>query len=149
MKKMILVLLAFSPFAIGFFLNFIYSNYNLNGFVFLWISILFLGFWFLLGYWSSGFIKSAVQSVWIGNSLTIFTLVLIVFQEIILGRYFYNILGIASQLFYLPVLKFIYETEEFIYFLNSVHAMWMSYVLAAAFMIVVYYMGYSVRKKSF
>ena len=103
MKKMILVLLGFTPLAIGFQMNsWIMQNsvlpYGLIGLV-------FLALWVLFGYLTCAFEKTSLKSAVIANSPAFLILLLIVYQELILGQFWPNAFGVATQFYYFPLLN--------------------------------------------
>lgn len=136
MRKIILLLLAVLPFGMGYLLNYIIIKFDWCGSSI--ISLLYFFYWFYVGRISVKYTKSAVESIIIGHSFAIITIVLIVFQEIFLGRYLPNLIGFSSQMFFLPALSL---TSTFSNWL-LMNAIWEICILTFFIMILVYYLGY-------
>ena len=103
MKRIIPILIGFAPLPLGFLLNDLMINRDflpplLMGFLFLFA-------WFLFGMLSIKFVTRRKEAVLLLNTPAFLVLLLILFQEIILGRFFANIIGISSQFFYLPLMQ--------------------------------------------
>ncbi|MDF2632590.1 MAG: hypothetical protein K0Q85_1186 [Caproiciproducens sp.] len=143
MKRFLLVLFAVSPFAIGYWLNYALQKFNWAGGVPFMISILFLVYWFFIGYFSVRLTNSVRKSLLIGNSFAALVLLLNVFQDVLLHRFFLNEIGIATQNFYLPMIPLSVKIGFFI----PHRAFWGICILAFILMAAVYYLGYSFKQK--
>lgn len=148
MKKLKLLFLAASPFVIGYLLNYIMIRFNLYGTSVVMIRILFFVYWFFVGSISTKYTESIRESILMGNSFAIVSIILIIFQEVVMGRYMLNIIGTAPQMFYLGTLSLTSKLENILLFFMPIHYMWMTYSLAFVLMILVYYKGYTMRRKS-
>lgn len=109
MKKVILFCLGLIPLGLGFLMNswimanpYSFPPGKISGF-------LFLTLWTILGFISGRFTETAKKSSNIVHCPALIMLALLLFQEIILRRYWPNIIGIASQFFYLPLLSLSYS----------------------------------------
>jgi len=144
MKRFVLVLFAVSPLAVGYWLSYALQKFNWAGGVPFMISILFLVYWFLIGYFSVRLTKSSRESFLIGNGFAALVLLLNVFQGVILHRFFLNGIGTATQNFYLPMIPLSVKIGFFI----PHHAFWGTCILAFILMAVIYYLGYSLKRKN-
>ena len=147
MKKILPALLAISPFAIGYCFDFALRQFNWSGTVTLLISILFLIYWFFAGSFSAKILKSKREALCIGNSFAAISLILIVFQAIVLKRYLLNVVGFAPQMFYLPLIPLSAGLESVLLFFIPGHPLWVTCVLSFILMTAVYYAGYLVSRK--
>lgn len=147
MKKLKLLFLSGSPFVIGYLLNYVMMRFNLYGTSVVMMSVLFLVYWFFVGSISTKYTESIRESILIGNSFAIVSIILIIFQEVVMGRYMFNVIGTAPQMFYLVTLSLVSKLENVLLFFMPSHYMWMAYSLAFGLMILVYYKGYTVRMK--
>lgn len=146
MNKLKLFLFSISPFVIGYLLNYLITKLNWYGIRILIFSIIFVLYWFFIGYKSYDYVKNIKQSILIGNSFAIISIILVLIQEIILKRYMLNIIGFLSQMYYLPIMGLISVILRKILFFVSIQYMWYTYILSFALMIIIYYKGYIKNK---
>lgn len=96
-------LLAVSPLAVGYGLNHAMLNFPIPILV---IAILGLCLLFLWGYFSyriaSRDKNPFLQACWI-CAFGFLMLLLVLYQELVLGRYWFNLFGTAPQLYFLPL----------------------------------------------
>lgn len=110
MKRIILFLTGFFPLLLGYLQNHLMMTVFFNNSMpYLLISSALLVIWFFASGISVKFFSSKKEVVILLNSAAFLALLLILFQEIVLGRYWMNHIGIASQLFYLPLLNLAYR----------------------------------------
>ncbi|WP_353095125.1 hypothetical protein [Tissierella praeacuta] len=103
MKKLFLFLLGFIPLVLGFLMNsWLMQNHILK---FKLIGIIFLALWLLIGFTTCYFAKTPLKSTIIANLPAFLMLLFIMYQEIILRRYWSNIFGVATQFYYLPLIN--------------------------------------------
>lgn len=146
MNKLKLFLFSISPFVIGYLLNYLITKLNWYGIRIFIFSIIFVLYWYFIGYKSYDYVKNIKQSILIGNSFAIVSIILVLIQEIILKRYMLNIIGFLSQMYYLPVIGLISVILRKILFFVSIQYMWYTYILSFALMIFIYYKGYIKNK---
>ena len=146
MKKLILLFCSASPFLLGYLLNYVTVKFDLYGSIILAISLSFTIYWFFIGYASASFIKSPIKSIVIGNIFAIADIILILFQELVLDRYFPNAVGTYTQMFYFPMLSVAFKVENMLHLPLSYG--WMGYILSFILMLSVYYMGYYSKTKN-
>lgn len=102
---MILFLIGLIPFVLGFLMN-SWLMQNPNSILpFKLIGIIFLVFWVLVGFITCKFEKTPYQSAVIIHSPALLVLLLIIFQHMILGQFWSNLFGLATQIYYLPLLN--------------------------------------------
>lgn len=148
MKKVTLFLLGFIPLALGFIMN-SWMMKNQNSILpFKLIGVIFLLFWIFLGLKTSEFEETPVKSAIIGNSPAILMLLLIMFQEIILGRFLLNMVGIVSQFYFLPLINLSSSIVGVFLFLTPFPIeMWSSSLIAFLLMFGSYYFGGYLKRK--
>jgi len=148
MNKLKLLFLGILPFVIGRLLDYAMMKYDWYGAIISIIGLMFFVYWFFVGYKSYDYVETAKESILVGNSFAIISIILILFQNLILKRFMPNILGILPQMFYLPTVGVIGILERTLLFFISTHYMWMSFTLSFMLMLVVYYAGYHTRVKN-
>ncbi|MBW7572842.1 hypothetical protein [Caproiciproducens faecalis] len=148
MKRVLLALLAASPFAIGYCFHYALIQFNWAGTVVLLLSFLFLIYWFFAGGLAAKITKIKREALLIGNSFSALSLVLIVFQEVVLRRYFFNAVGFAPQMFYLPLVPLGTNIASVLLFFIPNHPLWATVVLDFLLMAAAYYAGFSVSRKN-
>lgn len=142
MRKVMLLLLGFIPFILGFMMNAIMMQ-NPNFILpYMAIGILSLVIWGFIGFKTCKFGKTSLESAIIANLPALLVLLLNLFQEIILGQYWTNIVGTSTQFFYLPLIN-----------LSSIFTSWSPYVwpvyiVGFLLMFVSYYIGAYFKKRS-
>ena len=106
MKKFVLILEGIIPFFIGYGMNHLMMGpfYNMV-LPYKLISIAFLIAWFFVGRYSYKFVSNRKVATILGNSVALIVLLLILYQEVILGQYWPNQVGIATQFYYLVLIN--------------------------------------------
>ena len=94
MKKLKLLAFSISPFIISHLISVAVYNLDWYGGIISIISILFCIYWYFVGYKSYDYVKSMKESILLGNSFSIISISLDLFQSLILGRYLFNIIGV-------------------------------------------------------
>jgi hypothetical protein len=146
MKKYWLLLFAITPIGIGYLHNYLFLNSYSNALHTIF-SVIFIIYWFIVGYISPKFTKSAKEGLLLTNSFAIICIVLIIIQEVIVGRYFLNIFGMAPQMFYLSTIQISTILENKVLFFVTTHYMWMTCLLSFVVMILIYFAGWKVGSK--
>ena len=105
MKRIVkLILIGTLPMWIGIVLNSILTVASMPIFI---VSTFFMGAWVYLSYKCTiGWQDLLPQALWL-NLFGFVMLLLVLFQELILGSYWMNYLGMATQLYFLPGLAFV------------------------------------------
>lgn len=141
MKKFILILEGIIPFFIGYGMNYLIMGPFYNTVLpYKLISIAFLIAWFFVGRYSYKFVSNKkVATIW-GNSVALIVLLLVLYQEVILGQYWPNQVGIATQYYYLALINIASV------FTRMFHTMPATYVTAFLMMCIVFYWGCHTNK---
>lgn len=105
------------------------------------IGIAFLPFWGLLGFMTYGSKTTALASACAVNAVAFLALLLNLYQEFILGRYWGNAIGVSTQLYYLPVVNVSYAVSSW------THRMAWTYAAGFILMFFAYFIGFLARKK--
>jgi len=106
-KPVALVLLGILPYFYGRHLsNLMMTRYFYQqGPLFLY-ALAMLAAWFGFGALSKALVPSKRQAILLLNAAAILALLLIFVQEVIIGHFWFNQVGIATQMFYLPMMRF-------------------------------------------
>lgn len=147
MKRLKLLLLSATPFIIGYLLNFAMARFNWYGTIVSIISLLFSAYWFWIGYKSHDYVKTIKESILLGNSFAIGSIILILFQRPAYEGFIFDIVVVAPQMFYLPILRLTSLIQRTLLFFVSTHYMSGTFILSFILMIVIYYRGYLMRLK--
>ena len=143
MKKILLLAAGLIPFALGFGMNALMTaNMNLV-LPYRLIGVVLLLFWGFFGYRMKDFAGSARRSAILIHLIPCAVLLLLLYQELVLGRYWPNLVGIATQFYYLPLLNIAFGLERLPFALAGgwVHRMWHSYLIAFGLMWAAFYLG--------
>lgn len=145
MKKIFVLIAGLTPFLIGYVLNFIFIKLSFNFATIAYIvSVVFFLYWGLLGFVFSKFTSSKVYTLAISHSPALLVLLLVLIQELISKRYWNNILGVATQFFYLPTIVVSSKVTGFF----PVNQMWKTYIMSFILMIAVFYLGSYLRDRN-
>ena len=137
MKKIILFLIGLIPFVLGFLMN-SWLMQNPNSILpSKLIGIIFLVFWVLVGFITCKFNKTPYQSAVIIQSPALLVLLLIMYQDMILGQFWSNFFGLATQFYYLPLINI----SSYIVGGGLYVQMWTASVVAFVLMYGSYYLG--------
>lgn len=124
MKKLLLLLIGFIPFAVGYGLNaLMLGAYYDTALPYGWIGVSMLVIWFGLGMLARPLGESAFQSAMVVHIPGLLVLALILYQELVLGQYWLNAVGFATQLFFLPL---IYLSGIITFFASAMSAVYIS-----------------------
>lgn len=148
MKKVILFLLGLTPLVFGFLMeSWMMKNQN-SVLPFKLIGIIFLLFWVMVGFTTCKFERTPLESAIITNLPAFLMLLFILFQEIILGRYWVNMFGIVTQFYYLPLVNISSSIVGFLFSLIGlgIHFSVIS-LISFLFMFGSYYLGSYFKKR--
>ena len=106
------------------------------------ISILFVVYWFFVGYKSHDYVDSIKESILLGNSFAIISIVLILGQIIFTGGHSFNIMGILPQFFYMPMVRVSSWVERIVLFFIRTRSSTGNFIFSFILMILIYYAGY-------
>lgn len=127
MKKIVLLLVGFLPLLFGYLLNYLMMNGNIP---LLLINIAMLIIWFFVGMFSIKLVDKKIESLLLLNAPAFIVLLLLLFQEIVLGQYWFHPVGMATQFFYLSVLKLALSIT------SMLHRVFYAYIIAFLFMLI-------------
>jgi hypothetical protein len=142
MKKFMLFFLGLIPFALGFIINAIMTQNKDLLLPYKLIGIMCILFWGFIGFKTCEFGKTSLESAIIANLPAFLVLLLNLYQEIILGQYWLNIFGAATQFYYLPLVNL---SAPFTFWS---HDFWTVYIIEFLLMFASYYAGAYLKKRS-
>lgn len=148
MKKAILFLLGLTPLVLGFLMNSWMMKNQSSVLPFKLLGIIFLLFWVLVGFITCKFERTTLKSAIIANLPAFLMLLFILFQEIILGRYWANMFGIITQFYYLPLVNISSSIVGLLFSLigGGIHFSAIS-LISFLFMFGSYYLGSYLKKQ--
>ena len=143
-KRITLLLIGFFPLLLfGFYLNHLISTtyYYVAGPYFLF-GVAVIAAWFVFGMISVLFAASRKEAVLLLNAPAFLILLLLLFQEWILERMWLNQIGFATQIFYLPLVRFgIVIGGMLPRFILPISSFGIASAIAFAFMVGASYLG--------
>ncbi len=146
-KKFKLLLFAISPLLIGYLIHRAIMGFGWYGIEISIISILFVAYWFFVGYKSYDYVDTGKESILLGNSFAIISIVLILGQIIFLGGHSFNIIGLLPQIFYMPMVRVSSWVERIVLFFIRTRSSTGNLIFSFVLMILIYYAGYKKRIK--
>ena len=147
MKRVKLLLFAVSPFIISLLFSYVLLELELVGMEISFMSIIFCIYWLFVGYKSYGYVTSTKESILLGNSFAIISIILIILQIALMGRYMLNIIGSAPQSFFLPMVRVSSWISSLIYsFIRFTSTSITRGIISFILMLFIYYIGYSYAK---
>ena len=106
MKNHYMIILGIIPLIVGVLINYLMTELNMYGSSITIISIVFLMIWFGIGF-TVARTKYDKKTIIFNSLLLSFTNYLIIlFQLIVLGRWGFGLLGIITQFYILPTIRF-------------------------------------------
>jgi len=146
MKKLLLVLIGLIPFVLGFAMNSWLMNNPNSILPFRLLGILFLVFWVWVGFITCKYAKTPYHSAVILHLPAFLVLLLIMYQDIVLEEYWSNLLGLATQFYYLPLINISSFISSFI--ITGGLYVQMSTAMIVAFLLMYgsYYVGCYFKK---
>jgi hypothetical protein len=115
MKRFLLLLIGFLPLLIGYIQNHLMLTVFYDRvFPGVLVSIAMLVVWFLVGILSKKLINTKKAAVILMNVPALLVLLLIFLQEIVLGAFWLNNIGLATQIFYLPLIGVVSNLSRFL-----------------------------------
>ncbi|MPM24967.1 hypothetical protein SDC9_71456 [bioreactor metagenome] len=141
MKKILLLFMGLLPFFLGLSMNaLLMRNMNLV-LPYPLLGIAWLLLWGLLGCFTAGCAGSVKESSFLAHIIPLVVLLLLLYQELILGQYWFNLGGLATQLYYLPLLNIAFTLTAW------AHRVWPAYIASFALMYAVFYWGGCIGKR--
>ena len=120
-KRVLVVLMGLLPLLLGFVQNrlmmtaFLYTGLPST----LLIGIGVIAAWFFLGMLSAKMLGNKTQALILLNASASLFLTLIFIQEVIVGHFWFNIMGVVPQFFYMPTLGIGMAISSFVPFSNT------------------------------
>lgn len=108
-------------------------------------SILFVVYWFFVGYKSYDYVDTSKESMLLGNSFAIISIGLILGQIIFLGGHSFNIIGLLPQIFYMPMVRVSSWVEKIVLFFTRTRYSTVTFIFSFILMMLIYYAGYNKR----
>ncbi len=90
------------PLFLGFLLNWTMLAFPVTGFITLLLALLFLLMWGYLSFQLSASAKSPVLQAFLMCAFGLLMLALVLYQELVMGRYWSGLAGFGPQMFFLP-----------------------------------------------
>lgn len=146
MKKILLIFLSLSPFILGKFLSDLMISADIYGTSVTLYSISFLALWFVIGITSFKLSGSIRESILYGHIGGFISLLMMLIQTIILGRFLSNSIGFYTQMYFLPTLRIGGFIEETLLFFVKTHFLMPAVFISLVVMILVYALGYKVAE---
>ena len=137
-----MLLYSASPLIIGYLLNYAIYKFDWYGTILSIISILFCVYWYYVGYKSYDYSKTIKESLLLGNCFAIVSIVLILFQLLVLKRFSFSIIGSAPQMFFLPMIRVSSWVENIVLFFTPYRISTVNFVISFILMMGIYYAGY-------
>lgn len=142
-----LLILGLIPFVLGFLMNLWLMQNQDSVLPFKLIGIIFLAFWVTVGFNSVKFEKGLLKAAIIAHMPALLVLLFIMYQEIILGQYWSNLFGMATQFYYLPLINISSSAVGMFLFLTPrAIPIWLVNLIAFLLMFAAYYLGYYIKK---
>ena len=141
MKKALPILWGSILFPIGFIVNAFMMAGSVPVAVYLALSMATLLLWFWGGTVCYGLTDNLWMALILGNLVPLIDLMLVLLQEIVLGGYWQNLFGFATQLFYLPMLSLSFSLTSMFSRLAP------AYIVAFLLMLLAFFLGAFMAKK--
>ncbi len=148
MKRITLVIIGLAPLPIGLIFNYLLMTYNFNATLYWVVGILFYLFWGILGFMYTKFTKSRTEAILLIHIPAFIDLLLVIYQEAIFGRYWMNIFGTLTQLFYLPMISLASRLLNFLSFITTIRV-FMINIIAFFLLVIVFYTGSKLRDANY
>lgn len=144
MKKFLLIVLSIVPIPMGFLMDYLIRVYDLYGMSIYLMSFLVILLWCGLGFLSSKVCNHPIEALFLGHFAGIFCMVLILVQFIAIGHFSLSWVGIFPQMYFIPTMGLVALIDVF----SWVQSMLMFFIVNLAVMMIVYYLGYRIGKRT-
>lgn len=136
-SKQKLMIIGISPMIIGYIVNIIVINLKIYGMGYLFIGILFLLYWYFMGYKSCKYSKNSKEALIFANLFGFLNLLFVFFQVIVSNSFYGNLWGFLPQMYFLPMVNIVARID-FLNILNNVPKIFTGgYII----MVIVFYFG--------
>lgn len=141
MKRILLLFMGLLPFFLALSMNALLLRTMNLVLPYPWLGGAWLLLWGLLGCFTAGCAGSVKEASFLAHMIPLVVLLLLLYQELILGQYWFNFWGLATQLYYLPLLNIAFTLTAW------AHRVWPAYIASFALMYVAFYLGGCIRKR--
>lgn len=141
MKKLLLFLIGLIPLALGFAMEAVMMAvdwvlpYKLIGIV--WLLL-----WGFFGYLMRDYAGSAIKSAAIAHSVALVDLLLLLYQELVMGSYWFNFIGRATQLYYFALTNISFTMVAW-----ATDRIWVAHIVSFALMCAAFLIGCRIRER--
>ncbi|MDW0109687.1 hypothetical protein QT716_06410 [Sporosarcina aquimarina] len=112
------------------------------------IGLVFLAFWAFVGFITSRKDRTLLKSAFITNTTAFIVLLLIVYQEILLEKFWLNLFGTATQFYYLPLFNLSASIlGTFTHITTFAIHTWSAALVGFCLLFVSYYIGGLMKKR--
>lgn len=132
------------PLVVGYLLNFLMSL-STSTFLFFMISLFLLASWAYLAYRLIDIDKNIFTQSFLMCAFALLMLALVMYQELVLGAYWSNIIGSCTQIYFAPFLLLVSLLTPVFSILSSIDGMWAIYLCELILMFLVCVIVASVR----
>lgn len=105
MKTIKLIGVGIIPLILGFLLNWLILTFPIIGSVYIFLGLLFLALWEYCSFKLADAQKNSILQAFIICAFGLLMLILVLYQELIAGAYWSNVIGLGTQMFFLPWLS--------------------------------------------
>lgn len=142
LPRVLLLLLGVLPLPLGYLLNYAMWQFPLSGALLTGVNLLLLLLWGCLAYWFSSPRGNPLLQALLLCSVGLVVLVLVLFQEVVREGYWFNFVGVGSQMFFLPFLPLGFTAADLLagLFLSSMRV-WPAYLAAWLLMLAAAWAG--------
>jgi hypothetical protein len=142
MKNWKLILWGVLPLPLGYLLNYAMWHFSLSGLLLTGTNLLLLLLWGYLAYRLSSPRGNPLFQALLLCSFGLLALALVLFQELVLGQYWFNFVGTGSQMFFLPFLSLGFAVSNpLVSLLMSPIRIWPGYIAAWLLMLAAAWVG--------
>ena len=148
MKNWKLLLWGILPLPLGYLLNYAMWHFPLSGLLLTGTNLLLLLLWGYLAYRLSSPRGNPILQALLLCAFGLAVLVLVLFQEVVREGYWFNFVGVGSQMFFLPFLPLGFTVSNpLVSLLMSPIGMWPGYIAAWLLMLAAAWVGCTLRKR--
>ena len=147
MKKQASFLLGLIPLACGWILNYVMMLPFFNGIMLFIVNAGLLFLWSYLAYRTRHFDRSALSHTLKMNTVGLIFLALVLIQQLSVGHYWPNVIGLSAQFYFLPCLSLGYRIEGLFSPLFQTAHGWVVFALVFVLMFAASYIGSRMKKR--
>jgi len=132
--RILLILIGLLPLPVGFLINRLMMTiwlYTISSGLLWFTGLFFILLWYIAGFVSVKWVDSRKDTLIYLNAVPGLVLILVLFQEFIIGRYWPNWAGISTQFYYLPLMHVSSNIMRFL----PIRTIMLAYICIVAFSI--------------